>query len=131
MNFILKKIQDVKGKEKMEISFKEKYSFERRKNDSETVLAKYPNRVPVIIERFGFEVPKIDRSKYLVPDDLTMASFMLVIRKRIKLEPEKAIYLFVNGKILAGMETVHSVYDKYRDEDGFLYMTYSGESTFG
>lgn len=131
MNFILKKIKDVKGKEKLGHSFKDKYSFERRKNDSETVLAKYPNRVPVIIERFGEDVPNIDRSKYLVPDDLTMANFMYVIRKRIKLEPEKAIYLFVNGKVLAGMETMNSVYDKYRDEDGFLYMTYSGESTFG
>jgi GABA(A) receptor-associated protein len=131
MNFILKKIKDVKGKEKFEHSFKDKYSFERRKHDSETVLAKYPNRVPVIIERFGEDVPNIDRSKYLVPDDLSMANFMYVIRKRIKLEPEKAIYLFVNGKVLAGMETMNSIYDKHRNEDGFLYMTYSGESTFG
>ena len=24
-----------------------------------------------------------------------------------------------------------AIYDEYKDEDGFLYMTYSGENTFG
>ena len=24
-----------------------------------------------------------------------------------------------------------TIYDDYKDEDGFLYMTYSGENTFG
>jgi len=26
---------------------------------------------------------------------------------------------------------IHDLYDKYKDDDGFLYISYSGENTFG
>jgi len=129
MNHLIKKFKNANKSKR--IYHKQKVPFEKRKSDSEKILAKYPNRIPVIVERFGDEVPEIDRSKYLVPDDLTMANFMYVIRKRLKLAPEKAIYLFVNDKIMAGISCVSTVYEKYSDEDGFLYIKYSGESTFG
>lgn len=35
--------------------------------------------------------------RYLVPADLTVGQFVYVIRKRIKLSPEKAIFIFVNN----------------------------------
>jgi len=53
-------------------------------------------------------------------------------RQRIKLAPEQAIFLFVdNGTLPPSVAALQNVYDKYKDEDGFLYMTYSGENTFG
>lgn len=78
------------------------------------------------------DIPNIDRQKYLVPDDLSVANFMYVIRKRIKIEAEKSIYLFVNNKVMpATAQFISTLYEKYKDEDGFLYITYAGESTFG
>ena len=57
---------------------------------------------------------------------------MYVIRKRMKLEPEKAIYLFVNGRNVSRTSALLSqIYDENKDEDGFLYIKYDGESTFG
>lgn len=35
--------------------------------------------------------------RYLVPSDLTVGQFVYVIRKRIKLSPEKAIFIFVRN----------------------------------
>lgn len=35
--------------------------------------------------------------RYLVPADLTVGQFVYVIRKRIKLSAEKAIFLFVDN----------------------------------
>ena len=35
--------------------------------------------------------------RYLVPSDLTVGQFVYVIRKRIKLSPEKAIFIFAAG----------------------------------
>jgi GABA(A) receptor-associated protein len=35
--------------------------------------------------------------RYLVPADLTVGQFVYVIRKRIKLTPEKAIFVFVRN----------------------------------
>lgn len=36
-------------------------------------------------------------SRYLVPADLTVGQFVYVVRKRIKLSAEKAIFVFVNN----------------------------------
>ena len=71
--------------------FKDKFSFTQRITESSKIIAKYPERIPVICERIGDTVPDIDRKKYLVPGDLSIANFMYVIRKRIKLSPEISI----------------------------------------
>jgi len=77
-------------------------------------------------------LPDIDKKKFLVPADLTIGQFMYVIRKRIKLAPEQAIFLFVAaGTLPPSVSTLQAVYDQHGNEDGFLYMTYSGENFFG
>ena len=45
------------------------------------------------------QVPDIDKRKFLVPNDISVAQFMWIIRKRIQLPSEKALFLFV-GKVL-------------------------------
>lgn len=115
-------------------SFKKQHKPEKRKAESARIRAKYPDRIPVIAEKnMKTDLPLIDKKKYLVPRDLTMGQFAYVIRKRIKLQPEKALFVFVNNKHLPPTAALMSAIDKeYRDpEDGFLYFTYSGESTFG
>lgn len=37
--------------------------------------------------------------RYLVPADLTVGQFVYVIRKRIKLSAEKAIFIFVDNAL--------------------------------
>lgn len=61
--------------------------------------------------------------------DLTVGQFVYVIRKRIKLSPDKAIFIFVNSVLPATSATMSQIYAEYKDEDGFLYLTYSGENT--
>ena len=52
----------------------------------------------MIVERYGkCSLPGIDKKKYLVPGDLTVGQFVYVIRKRIKLEHEKTLFIFING----------------------------------
>ena len=76
--------------------------------------------------------PKLDRNKYLVPQDITMGEFMFVIRKRMNLSPEKSIYMFVGNESLAPVShTMGMIYDHHKDNDQFLYIRYSSESTFG
>ncbi|CEQ43153.1 SPOSA6832_05058 [Sporobolomyces salmonicolor] len=77
------------------------------------------------------DIPAIDKKKYLVPADLTVGQFVYVIRKRIKLAPEKAIFIFVDEVLPPTAALMSSIYDEHKDEDGFLYVTYSGENTFG
>ena len=115
-------------------SFQRNHSFHKRSAESSRILSKYPDRVPVIVEKDPRckDIPDIDRKKYLVPDDLSMANFMYVVRKRIKLSPEKSLYLFVDGNNMApASQLVKNVYQEYSSSDNFLYIIYAGESTFG
>lgn len=54
-----------------------------------------------------------------------------MVRKRIKLSPEKAIFIFINNVLPPTAALMSKIYDEYKDEDGFLYVQYSGENTFG
>ncbi|CAK9047551.1 Autophagy-related protein 8 (Autophagy-related ubiquitin-like modifier ATG8) [Durusdinium trenchii] len=111
---------------------KEQHSFEKRLKESEHIREKYPDRIPVICEKDPrSDIPDIDKKKYLVPQDLTVGQFVYVIRKRIKLKPEKAVYIFINNVLPPTAALMSSIYETKKDKDGFLYVCYSGENTFG
>jgi GABA(A) receptor-associated protein len=112
--------------------FKSNNSFHDRAKESKRILEKYPDKIPVICERnFTSTLPNIDKHKYLVPTDLTVGQFIYVIRKRIKITPQQAIYLFIKGHMPPSNETMNITYSKFRDDDGFLYISYTNENTFG
>ena len=116
----------------MGAKFKNEHTVEQRKAEAERIRAKYPDRIPVICEKTEkSNVQDIDKKKYLVPADLTCGQFVYVIRKRLKLPAEQAIFLFVNGIIPPTAALMNSVHEEHKDVDGFLYISYSGENTFG
>lgn len=76
-------------------------------------------------------IQDIDKRKFLVPNDISVAQFMWIIRKRIQLPSEKAIFLFVGKVLPQSSASMGQVYEEHKDDDGFLYIAYSGENTFG
>jgi GABA(A) receptor-associated protein len=118
----------------MSFNFKKKYSLQERKTESIRVIENHPDRVPIICEKHekaSSHLPQVDKHKYLVPTDLTIGQFIYVIRKRIRLTSEQAIYLFIDGLIPQSNEMIYSIYHKHKDKDGFLYISYTNENTFG
>jgi len=116
----------------MKFRFREENNLEQRKSEAEKIRNKYPDRIPVVVERVpNSQIQEIDKRKFLVPNDISVAQFMWIIRKRIQLPSEKAIFLFVNKTIPQSSSTMGQIYTNFRDEDGFLYIAYSGENTFG
>ena len=114
-------------------NFKKKHSFSKRLEEANRILRKYPNKIPIIVQKgSGYKLPKLEKIKYLVPGDITMGQFMFVIRKRMKLKPEMSLILFINNnKIIANQTILGEVYTKEKDLDNFLYMYVCQESTFG
>jgi GABA(A) receptor-associated protein len=114
-------------------TFKSKTTHNDRRIESMRIFHKYPERVPTLVEKSTHcnDLINIDKNKYLVPQDITMSQFLFIIRKRLKLPPEKALFLFVNDTIASGNQTMGSVYNEHKDGDGFLYIEYSSENTFG
>lgn len=118
----------------MTSSFKSRFSLHDRWNESHRIIQKYPDRVPIICERANTasrDCPLIDKNKYLVPCDLSVGQFIYVIRKRMRLPAEKAIFIFINGSIPPSSQMLGNIYEFYKDSDGFLYVTYSFENVFG
>ncbi|VDP44837.1 unnamed protein product [Schistosoma margrebowiei] len=86
----------------------------------------------VVVERHRHsQIPDIDKHKFLVPDDVTVAQFMWIIRKRIDISSEKALFLFVEKNMPQTSATIGQLYHNFHDDDGFLYISYSGENSFG
>lgn len=83
--------------------------------------------------------------RYLVTDKYKVYQFIHLLRKRINLKQEEALYLFVNGRTLLKSGKIKllvhdwrwldskmsEVYDKYKDSDGFLYIEFCEYSSFG
>ena len=114
------------------MSFKSIHDFESRCSEASRIREKYPNRIPVIVEKSeSSDIDSIDKNKFLVPTDLTVGQFMYVIRKRIKLTSEKSIFLFTNDMMPPTGSIIAQIYENNKDEDGFLYFKYAGENTFG
>lgn len=111
--------------------FKQKKSFATRKEEAAKSREKYSSMIPVIVEKYEneYNLPSIENSKYLVPQEVTMPVFVNVIRNRMSLEPSREFHLFVNNKNLAKInQTLLDTYEDEKDEDGFLYMTYASIS---
>ena len=113
--------------------FKSKHSFDERLDETTRILAKYPDRIPIICEKNlkSRGTPEIDKNKFLVPYDLTVGQFMYVVRKRLVLPPEKALFFFIGGIIPSSSSLLNDIYYHAKDPDGFLYIHYSLENTFG
>ena len=101
----------------MRWEFKQKNPFESRRTEGERIRREYPDRCAVIVERAAnSRIADLPSKKYLVPSDLTVSSaspllfssidcsllvqvgqFYFLIRKRIQLRPEDALFFFVNN----------------------------------
>jgi GABA(A) receptor-associated protein len=112
--------------------FIKNHTFDVRKNESRKITLKYPTKIPIIVEKYNkCKLNDIDKKKYLVPKDMLMSQFIYVIRKRIKLTESQALFVMVNNQLASSNAQLADVYEKYCNEDGFLYITYTSENTFG
>jgi GABA(A) receptor-associated protein len=111
---------------------KKKVELDPKKLEEYTrIHRKYPERIPVILQKGNRIAPEIDRNKYLVPKDITFSSFIGVVRQRLKMKPDEALFIMANNSLVTQSELMSSIYNKYKSPEGFLLLEYSLESTFG
>ena len=106
---------------------------ERRK-ECNKILAQFPGKVPIICEKDPISnIKYLIQTKYIVPKDLTVSQFNMMIRKKIELSKEASLYLLINGKTaITGDCLISEIYEKNKDpEDGILYIVYASELTWG
>ena len=96
------------------------------------IKEKYPDKVPVIIREIHPDL-ELSRRKYLVPKDITYGQLLYTIRSKMRnLQPSEALYLLAGKKhaFVPITKTIGSTFQEY-NEDGFILLTVTKESTFG
>lgn len=120
-----------------EREFRETYKLERRCNAVKQFMLRYQTKVPVLVFRDpkATDIPLLARHKFIVPGDITMGEFMSEVRRHFisELHPGQGIFVFVNHDTLPSLQAdMQTIYQRYGDiDDGFLYITYTGENSFG
>lgn len=90
-----------------------------------------PDRVPCIASPKDDHTPKMNNQKLLLPDDLTCQQLIQVIRSRIRMKPNEAVFVFCENRVLSGCTTVRDLLHTQSEQGGILYVVYSLENTFG
>jgi len=115
------------------VKYRQRVALPDRKITAERIITQHPTRIPVVVEcseQLQQEHP-LSKNKFAVPYDLTLAQFLFVIRKHMKLQPEYAIYAFINNRLHPTTTPIGTIYAHEKTEDGFLYIDIYQESTFG
>ena len=117
--------------------YKKNTPLEERKIKSHKLKELYPNRIPVIVEMssssasFSKFMDQKHKVKYLVPNELCMGQFVKILRDKMKINESAALFFFINNKLFPMTSLLSTLYQEYGDEDGFLYIEFCEENTFG
>ncbi len=121
--------------------YRSEKKLSERVSESNRILARYPNYIPVIVETSEKEIAKnLTKNKYLVPYDVSVSHLMINIRKNLKVDSKKAIFIFCNNMLVNGTESMNVLYERYRNSlkkndpenaDKFMYVVVNYENTFG
>ncbi|KAI6213194.1 hypothetical protein M3Y94_00121400 [Aphelenchoides besseyi] len=104
-----------------------------RRSESALLNEQHPHKIPLIIERFKNEkrLRELDRCQFMLPPRATVGQLQHVIRKRVCDGRNMAIYILIDGELPALDSTVAELAERYRSDDGWLYIRYSSEDTLG
>ena len=94
--------------------------------------------MPTVIEPQTTSQPsRLDQNKYatcrfLIPAMYTFHEFVQVLRRRMDLQASESLWLELGGSSAPPAEyMMYKVYETYKSADGFLYVKYSSEATYG
>ena len=113
--------------------FRNTIPFDKRKDESDRLMIKYKDRIPIILECVCDTSKNInlDKHKFLVNKDLTVSQFIYIIRSRIKLKSDDALFMFFDNILKPSSEPICNIYKYHKNADGFLYAMITLENTFG
>lgn len=111
-------------------SHKARYTFEERSKDADYIY-NVLKKIPLILEKDELsKLPEIEVSNYILPECTTISEFMVFLRKTcFKLNYREHMFIFVSNcnYVPELNEQIGNLYEKYKDNDGFIYCKYSSK----
>jgi len=121
-------------------NYKKNVDIETRQSYSVQASMKYPESIPIILLRHkGKESDKISGKKYLFKKHWKVGDLLQFIRNKLDengsnevTKSSRALFLMVNGDTSPlAITSLGSLFNKYQDDDGFLYIVFSEERFSG
>lgn len=88
----------------------------------------------IILERSPKErnLEELKRKKFLVPEDMPLIHFQGIIRRRLNISPEKALFFLINADTLVSLtRQMDEIFRDYKAQDGCLHIFYASQDCFG
>lgn len=105
-------------------------TFAERRASSKQITIRYPTRVPCIVQCKDPSF-KLEKNKYLIPRSMSVADFSCILRKKLNISKEQALFLLIAGQHFPGHSNMSQIYLNNMAEDGFLYVQLLKEKAFG
>ena len=116
----------------MTTHFEKSFSFDERQKESRKIKEKYPDMLPVIVSKIRPDKrDELSQCKFLVPKGLHFFRLSRVIKRKLEMKQEEALFLYINNQMNSSNILMIDVYLQHKKDDGFLYVMYGTESTFG
>ncbi|KAM3144492.1 hypothetical protein pb186bvf_003361 [Paramecium bursaria] len=124
-------------------NFKSEMSLEQRKQKTEGFKQRYPDKIPIIVEKHKkCNLKELDRVQFLVSREIKFSDFKSQIREKLKLKDNQALFLQCGNTIITDGNNLFlnpiqdckmvEIYEKYQDKDDhFLYLLYTDAEVFG
>jgi GABA(A) receptor-associated protein len=106
--------------------------IEKKQREVHILTSRYPSKLAVIVHTKNKQAPLLKKCKFLVDRQITISEFMHIIRKYMDLQQNESIFLFTESNTIPPSSSNFDVlYKEHKNQDGFLYLEYSVENTFG
>merc|ERR1711933_565469 len=106
-------------------ALQEAMPFEKRSAEARRILAKYPDRIPVICEKAArSNLPDIEKKKFLVPGTMLCGEFKYIVHKHLNQSSgapapsDQTIYLFVGSTAPKTGALLSEIFDQHKSNDG-------------
>lgn len=113
------------------IDYKIKKTFEERQKESQIILNKYTDKIPIIVNECSQEFQDRVKRKMIVQKEVTVSQYLFTLRSKFNIKPEESLLIFVNNSMPISSTMMGYLYEKNKDKDGFLYITVLKENAFG
>ena len=107
------------------------------KKEYERIHKIHPDRIAVLVDARSImdadEIKK-HKHKYLVTPSLLVSQFQALVRAKLTIEPEQAIFFMINNELASGITSfgeLAAASERYVHESGFIIIKLELENAFG
>ena len=107
--------------------------LEERKEKLEKLLSKNPNKVPIVFEKHKkSKLGGNDDAKFISTKNIKLGDLVKQLRDMWKLSDDTSLFFSCQNKaILKPDALIGDLYDRCKEEDGYLYIQFREVETFG